>query len=235
MHARGFPLYLLAWACALLPFLTTHATYLVAAGLDHVDWCVPYWDACTSISATGRQLPEKFLFKLGMIPAALLIALYWWCVGAWLITTPIGKRHAFLRAMVWTGVLAAGFMVLYTVALGEEGVAFQRMRRTGVTLSFAFTFLAQLLCCSLLAWLGEATGNGLVQAWSRRLLGLLAALLAVGMTSVVLDAVMGAGYDAIEDAFEWVMALMLDAWFAGTALLFARLRISLHVLAPGAP
>ena len=44
-------------------------------------------------------------------------------------------------------------------------------------------------------------------------------LLAIGITSVILDGVLGDAYDAIEDAFEWWMALLLNGYF----LLVARM------------
>ncbi len=54
---RELILHRLVWVCALLPFITTHASYLIAASHGHVEWCIPYWDASTSISATRRQMP----------------------------------------------------------------------------------------------------------------------------------------------------------------------------------
>ena len=50
MHIRAVPL-----LAALLPFFAVQFTYLVAAGHGLVDWCNPYIDSCSSISAAGRK------------------------------------------------------------------------------------------------------------------------------------------------------------------------------------
>lgn len=210
----------------MLPFITIHVSYLIAATYGHVDWCVPYWDSCTSISATGRQLPEKVWFKLGMMPSALVAALLWWKLWHWLQTTAAYFPRLTLNAMLLCGFLAACFLIMYTAVLGEEGDTFQRIRRTGITLTFAFTFLGQLFCTRLLWLYSMSSTPSDIALWVRRLLGLLILLLATGITSVILDGILGEGYDAFEDAFEWTMALMLNGWFAGLALVLAKIRES---------
>jgi hypothetical protein len=121
------------------------------------------------------------------------------------------------------GLLAALFLVLYTLALGEEGETFRRIRRTGVTLAFAFTFLAQLLCTHLLGLYGRESSDVPLMIRQQRLLTLLLSLLGVGIVSVILDFLLGEGYDRFEDGFEWIMALMLNLWFAGVAILLGKL------------
>jgi len=213
---------ILASLAALLPFLTIHVSYLIAASEGHVPWCMPYWDSCTSISATGRQSPEKWWFKGMMIPAALLTALLWWRLQHWFRLAGLADRKRALHSMWIVGLLATLFLILYTVALGEQGDAFRTMRRAGVTLSFAFTFLAQLQCTQLLGILAQRRGSIRLQAWHQRLLALLVLLLTVGILSIVLDVLPGIDYDAVEDAFEWIMALMLNLYFAGLAWLFIK-------------
>ena len=223
LSPRDVTLYRLAWACALLPFLTTHVSYVIAASYGHVEWCMPYWDSCTSISATGRQMPEKLIFKLGMIPAALLTALFWRGLHSWFKTSPVARHHKSFDGMHILGLLAALFLVLYTLALGEEGDTFRFIRRTGVILAFAFTYLAQLLCTHLFDQYARETSDLPMLVRQQRLFSLLLSLLGVGMVSVMLEGMLGEDYDRYEDGFEWIMALMLNLWFAGTAILLARL------------
>lgn len=216
----------LAWLAALaacLPFLTIHVSYLLAASQGHVPWCFPYLDSCTSISATGRQAPEKYWFKGMMIPAALLTAWFWWQLQRWLQTRSGPVLASRLRAMWVLGLLAALFLILYTLALGEAGDSFRRMRRIGVTLSFAFTYLAQLLCTHALGVLARDSQDSRLHTWHRRLLALMLLLLGIGLFSVALDAWMGNGYDVVEDAIEWILALLLNLYFAGLACLFRAL------------
>lgn len=222
MRSDFLPLKYLAWGCAILPLLTIHISYLVAASNGHVDWCVPYWESCTSISAAGRQIPEKIWFKLGMIPSALLAAWFWNNLRHCLIDSPVDKYRRTINSMFVLGLLAAFFLGLYTVVLGEEGDTYQRIRRIGVTLSFAFTYLAQLTGTRLLGQFGRLTSNTTVDEWHRRLLGLLIILLLTGITSVLLDAWLGVGYDDMEDAFEWNLALLLNLWFAGIAIMLGK-------------
>lgn len=217
----------LVWLAALvafLPFLTIHVSFLLAANAGHVPWCFPYLDSCTSISATGRHAPEKYWFKGMMIPAALLTAWFWRELRHWLSGYRPGEARRTPQVMQVLGLLAALFLILYTLALGEAGDNFRRVRRIGVTLSFTFTYLAQLLCTRALHVLARAAGDARLARWHRRLLGLLLLLLATGLLSVLLDAWMGSAYDAVEDAFEWVLALQLNLYFALLACLLREQR-----------
>ena len=215
----------LAWVCALLPFLATHVSYLVAASLGHVEWCMPYWDACTSISATGRQMPEKAWFKAGIIPAALLTALFWRGMHGWFSQSPVAHLRRSILAMMLLGYLACGFLTLYTLALGEDGDTFRLMRRTGVTLAFTFTYLSQLLCTHLVGQYARETSDHPLVIRQQKLMTLLLSLLGVGIVSVLLEGLLGGDYDRYEDGFEWIMALMLNLWFADTAILLARIAL----------
>lgn len=230
MQSRGLPLHILAWCAALLPFLTDHVSYLIAASYGHVEWCVPYWESCTSISATGRQLPEKLWFKLGMMPAAMITGLLWWSLRQWLLQTSVQGRRRSLNAMATLGVIAALFLMVYTVALGEEGDAYQQIRHSGIILSFSLTYMAQLLFTHQVGVMAKSSGDEWAARWHRRLFGLVALLLATGILSVILDAMMGTDYDDIEDAFEWVLALMLNLYFAATAILISHYKVRIATL-----
>lgn len=208
----------LAWIASVLPLTTTHVCYLVSAWYGHVPWCIPYWDSCTSISATGREFPAKWLFKAGMIPTALVTALLWWCAWGWLQQRNVPTQLRALRAMPLLGSVAAVSLILYTLALGEVGEGYRIIRRTGVVLAFALTYLSQLLLVQLLGSLARIDNNPVILLWQRRMMRLLVLLLLVGVLSVALDALLGDGYDDIEDAFEWIMALMLHIYFALLAM-----------------
>jgi hypothetical protein len=189
----------------LLPLVCVHLTYLIAASHGHVDWCVPYWDSCTSISATGRELPEKLVFKLLMLPAGLCAFAFWWIAGHWLRIT-CGSAS---RAMVALGSIAALFLLLYVVALGESN-DYRWARQTGIILFFSLTYVAQLIFLVRIARLQfRAAPVQRVFRWQAGAAGL---LLAIGILSVVLDATYAA-YDSIEDAFEWVMMLLIALQF----------------------
>lgn len=203
----------------LLPLVCVHLTYVIAASYGHVDWCVPYWDSCASISATGRELPEKLLFKLLMLPAAFCALLFWWIAAGWLRAT-CGQPS---RAMAVTGSIAALFLMLYVVALGESN-DYRWARQTGIVLFFSLTYVAQLCFLARAAGIQDAAVRRVFR-WQARAAGL---LLGIGLLSVILDAIYPA-YDSIEDAFEWVMMLFIALQFCSHYPLWkaANLRISL--------
>lgn len=229
----GLPLHYLAWFVALAPFITTHVSYLWAASLGHLDWCFPYaWD-CTSISATGRQLPEKLWFKLGMLPSALAAMLLWWCATSWLKQIHTSRLRLTVVFMPVLGTLAALFLMLYTVALGEEGNAYRLTRRIGIILSFSLTFMAQLLLVRLLAELSNTNRFALLKVWYRRLLSVLLLLLFTGVLSVVLSMLLGEHYKKIENGFEWSMALMLNVFFVVLALMWRNINVRFALASEG--
>lgn len=200
---RLFPL---AYAAALLPLLSFHLTYLIAATAGHVEWCIPYIHSCTSISATGREPPEFFVFKALMIPAAVLIALYWFLSCQWLMQ--LGCRASQRRRVVWLmGALGVIGLILYSVTLGAVGDLYQLQRRVGVIAFFGFSYLGQLL----ITWLLYRV-DGLAIQQHRRLAvlrNLALLLLLIGLLSILLQVVAPQRYDRMEDAFEWCFALLL--------------------------
>lgn len=205
---------IVALLAALVPFFAVHLTYLLAASSGNVDWCLPYIDSCTSISATGRKPPASYLFRATMLPAAVFMAAYWWLNHAWLQEQ---RRRADLGAsrvgdwMLALGVLACVGLVLYVTVLGEAGELWARQRRAGTVLFFSFTFLAQLLLVAQLRQLRQQLPA--VQGLARAMGSVCQLLLALGLLTVALDAWDGAFYDTIEDAFEWLLSLLLQCNF----------------------
>lgn len=203
---------IIALSTGLLPILAIHSVYLIAAIYDHVPWCIPYIDSCTSISAAGRQNPEYFIFKATMIPAAVLMMLFWYLCYQWLLCT--GHRRSIgPRSILIVGTVAALFLILYTTMLGASGDLYQLERRLGVIIYFTFTYLAQLLFTYQIGKL-----NSQHQLFSARLyyflIGLNTTVLSIGLLSLMLELSM-ADYDSIEDAFEWILALLIHIYFLG--------------------
>ena len=140
MYIRIVPL-----LAALLPFFAVHGTYLVAASHGLVDWCNPYIDSCTSISATGRKPPASYLFRATMLPSAVIMMAYWWLNHTWLNSLYNGGRRRTNHYMLGLGLLACTGLIMYVTVLGERGDAWAAQRRVGTVLFYSFTFLAQLL------------------------------------------------------------------------------------------
>ncbi|WP_111657350.1 hypothetical protein [Isoalcanivorax indicus] len=222
-HSPALPLWGIALAASLIPLVTIHTTYLVSALEGHVPWCMPYWDSCTSISRTGRYGVSYFIFKGAMLPAALLGILFWWLNARWL--RELGASGRGIAWLPWLGLVACLFLAAYTMALGHAGDLFRFIRRTGVILYFSLTFLAQLLLTAALlnvpAW----------RDWARRLFRVCQTALAIGILSVILTTFAYGLYSQIDDAFEWVLALLINGHALGVAWLWWKsdFRAQLHV------
>lgn len=204
----SYPAAVVPLLTGLLPIFAINGIYVVAAWQGYVPWCMPYWDSCSSISATGRSGAGFYLFKGLMIPAAVCLALNWWVCRAW-----IAVHFDTLRArdgwMLGAGLTAAVCLVLYVVALGAAGDAMRLQRRIGVILYFTLTYLAQLLLASRLRALELGTQERRLVAWQLRLAGL---ILGIGLLTLALDLTLP-NYDDYEDAFEWVIALLVHVNF----------------------
>lgn len=211
---RSFPLWWLALAAGLIPFLTIHTTFVVSVIEGHISFCNPYWDSCTSISRTGRSGTSYFIFKGAMLPAAVLGILFWWLNGRWL--RQLGLHTAGAAWVPWLGLTACLALTAYTLALGHTGEGFNLVRRTGVVLYFALTFISQLL-------ISGALKNHPV--WHReggRLLTLCQITLGVGIFSLILDGLAPDYHDQKDNAFEWLLALLINIHALWLAWLWRR-------------
>ena len=184
-----------------LPIVAINITYLVSASEGYVPWCIPYWDSCTSISATGRSGTAFYIFKATMIPAALLLIWYW--------VLAVRKLNRFGNTghtILVIGIIGAIFLIVYTIALGATGDMSRFQRRIGIIIFFTFTYLAQLLFTYRVGKLALADPTRPIQ------LILCSTVLAIGLLTLILDFTLE-NYDDYEDAFEWVISLLLQCYF----------------------
>lgn len=198
--------------------LAIHLSYLLAARMGHVPWCVPYWENCSSISATGRHMPESLLFKVTMFPLAVGVMFYWRTARK--VLGRNGTAGGDNRNMVRLGISAAVFLIIYTALLGIGGDVQRQLRHDAVVLSFSLTYLAQLL------YAREAifAGDRLYSRQARWLLVLLSvATLSTGIGNV-LTQFWYSGFHRIDNAIEWNLALLLNGYFLATALIRCALK-----------
>jgi hypothetical protein len=191
--------YKIALMCVFLPLFTVHLTLITAIAFENLNMCIPYWSHCHSISATGRQYPEFFIFKALMIPTAVLMIVYWSLLYCWLEQVSQKKIKPVL--IVTLGCVAGVALIVYTVTLGAVGEPYALARRTGVVLYFAFSSFAHLL---LLSKLAQIDTKGLNIEGEQKVLFTICVIL---VTSAILSALAGflwAGWD------DWENALRLD-------------------------
>ena len=213
---RSINLWWLALIAGLVPLLTIHITFAVSVLEGYVELCIPYWDSCTSISRTGRHGTSYFIFKGTMLPAALLGILFWWLNGRWL--RQLGIHTKGVAWIPWLGLLASISLGAYTLALGHAGEGFNMIRRTGVVLYFSLTFICELLVSAGLRSHPEWRQAG------TRLINLCLAILGMGILSVILNGAVPEFYSRKDDAFEWILAALINIHALWLALLWRRNR-----------
>lgn len=199
---------------AILPATAVHVCYVLAAQFEHVPWCFPYLDNCVSISATGRQSPEKFVFRAAVMPAAVLLAVYWTLSYEWFKTLGT-KLRASNRAMLVFGLIASFGLILYATVLGSIGEAYHLQRRVGVTLFYVFTFLAQLFMTIQIGVILKRHPTLISARAYRSKLTILATVALFGGISLILPVFYDA-YNTIDNAFEWGLTMLILAYFFAT-------------------
>lgn len=212
----GIPLWWLAFITGLIPLVTTHLTFAVSVLEGFVELCNPYWDSCTSISRTGRYGTAYFIFKGTMLPGAAFGIAFWWLNRRWLLG--LGANARGINWLPILGVVGGLSLAAYTLALGHGGESFSLVRRVGVVLYFSLTYIAQLVLS------GALREHPVWQDSGRRLLWLCEFTLAVGILTVLLDAFVPEFYDRRDDAFEWLLALLLNIHALWVARLWCRSR-----------
>lgn len=207
MRQASLPLWPLALACALLPVLTVHLAWWLSVADGHIPFCIPYLEGCTSISRAARHGLGNHVFRAIMLPTAMLQILLWLGARQWL-----AARHSNAWAgwsLPWLGLVAGVFLILYGTFLGTEGDIYRLLRRYGVVLYFAATFVAQLV-------LQRALRDLPAHPSRRGMLGVCLGMLALGLISTAVTAVVidPAAKDRWENVLEWNLGALLTLWFA---------------------
>ncbi len=227
--SRNLPL-LVCIACAVLPFVAVQLAYLISASHGVVDWCFPYTDSCTSISAAARKPPANYLFRAMMLPSAAAMMLFWWLHWYWLES--LGAKARTRHSMLALGVVACIGLIAYVTVLGEIGDVLRMQRKIGTVLFFSFTFLAQLLLAAMLRNHGRQAST---RNTGERVLRLCQIMLLIGVMSVVMELASEDLHDSFENAIEWQLALLLQLNFLFCTRLWWRSDWKLAFVEPAAP
>jgi hypothetical protein len=169
---------------------------------------MPYWADCHSISATGRQYPEFFVFKAFMIPTAVFMFWYWLLLHYWL--KQISNHRIRPHLITSLGVVASGALIVYTVTLGAQGEPYALARRLGVVLYFAFSSFGHLLLLSKMRVLDLQALN--INAEYQWIMNVCAILVFSGILSAIAG-FLWEGWDDWENAYEWWFSLAMISLF----------------------
>lgn len=215
-------LWVLPLIAGLLPAVAAVLAFRISVAHDIFPTCNPFLEGCVSISKAGRHGVANHVFRLLMVPAAVLQAVTWLLCTAWLIR--LGARGRSLEWLPWLGLAAGAFLVIYGTFIGTEGKVYQLLRRHGVMTYFGCTYLCMLMVAGQLHRLA---GAGLLRLRFRMdlaLLALLALNLVMGLGHVfaapfLLDE---EGRDRIEDAVEWWAGASFTVYFIALAWLWGK-------------
>ncbi len=211
------PLWPLPLLIAVLFLVAAHAAYLLSIQAGHVPACMPYVDGCVSISRAARHGLGNHLFRLLVIPCAVLHALVWWLARYWL-------RGG--RLMLALGAMSAMALAVYATFLGTEGEAYRFLRRYGVVVYFGFGYLAQLALMQRAARRGALPAGVIAaQSW------IAVAMLGLGLANVVAGLAVPdpAAKDRCENVFEWWLGLLMVGWYAVLALGWRRQGLAMEL------
>ncbi|TYT23672.1 hypothetical protein FZO89_15690 [Luteimonas viscosa] len=198
----AFPLWPLPLAVAVTFTFAAHLALWLSIRDGHIEACVPVLEGCTSISRAARHGLGNHLFRLLVLPCALLLGLHWWLASRWL-----GRGY---RDVAWLGAIAAAALAVYATFLGTDGDTYRFLRRYGVVCFFGFGYLAQLRFLRGLR--AQAHGDGrLVPA----MVVVSAMMLLLGVGNVAASALVAdeSLKDRIENALEWQLGWLLAAWY----------------------
>ena len=213
----------LAIIITILPLLISNAVYLLSAYEEHIPWCIPYIDGCTTISRAARSGNSIYLFRPTMIAYAVLLIWFWIMTKQWL-SQLYGHTTKVAHIITWLGIIGAIFLIIYIDFLGTTGEINRFMRRHGIMIFFTFTPLAQLLLLNQhyksIPFLAEK--NKLLPVLRYQLIVLMLMLM-IGITSIVLD-IAQIKTDEIENIVEWNFSLLLNMYFLGMFFIWKNFR-----------
>ncbi|MCW9005969.1 MAG: hypothetical protein OQK70_11965 [Gammaproteobacteria bacterium] len=212
----------------LIPLISANTAYLISASANHVPWCIPYIEGCTSISRAARHGDALFLFRGLMMFYAVLLIYYWWLVKLWI--NKLDKQPVKIsRIIFWLGTCGAIFLIVYIDFLGSTGSIYRFMRRYGVIFYFSLTPLAHLLMINHVNKLKIKNHKiPITRRIIRYQTTIVSMILILGLTSVVMSYTEINTYES-ENIIEWNYSLLLSLLFASSFYMWRDLKLKLII------
>ena len=105
-----------------LPFLSIGISYGLSVAGGHVPLCIPWFEGCSTITATGVYYPAAYVFRAGLISTAVIAIIWWYCVRAWLESVGEPHPHPWIHRLVAFAIAASILLVASISVLGEHMV-----------------------------------------------------------------------------------------------------------------
>ncbi len=118
---------------SIIPFIAIHLSFILSVQNEYLSLCNPYIDGCYSISRVARQPSSIIIFKVLILVSALSLFFLW----------PRLFKPKHNKTLILIGRIGSLFLIVYIVALGEEGFLYELMRRFGVFIFYVFTLISQ--------------------------------------------------------------------------------------------
>ena len=205
MLLRGLPLY-----TGIAPVVAVTVAYWLGVSNDVLPACMPLFDGCTSISATGRYPPGNFLFRAIMLPQAVVLALLWYLSAGWL--DALTRTECSNKLLLVSGLLGALALVLYVTFLGTTLPFYEVMRRFGIYFYFLGTAVAQVMLAVALLKAAPRARAAKLRRYSLIMLWMCGLPFALGILNLVLKATLD-NADFMENRIEWISALLMQGYF----------------------
>ena len=201
----------------LVPFIGVSAAYSLGVRAGAIPDCIPYIDGCTSISSTGRYMPGSLPFRAALFPQAAFLIFLWWSAAAWLRAQDRGRYSA---AIQFSGITGGVALIVYVTFLGTRTEFYEVMRQFGIYLYFLGIVVAQVLFTLAIRPSRIRTA----------MIAVVSAPWMFGIGNLVQKAVIETENN-IENRIEWIVALLMQAWFLLLYLLWRREGIQVRVTA----
>lgn len=180
-----------------LPFVAIHLSLYLSFQDGLLISCNPYVEGCYSISKVARQPSSIIFFKVTLSISALLLFFIWEKI----FKSDLYKTHIFF------GKLGSISLIIYIIALGNDGFLYEFMRRFGVFIFYMITLYLQ--------WIYTFAQTKLLVLSTHRVLFLkILAYLQIMIFIFSLPfflIIKNDGY--IENIIEWWVSLTITIWF----------------------
>ena len=182
---------------SLLPFLAIHLSLILSIQNDFLTSCNPYINGCYSISMAARQPYSVIIFKFLMIISAGFLFFLWQRI--------FNKEKN--KIPISIGKIGSLFLVIYIIALGNDGFVYEFMRRIGVFIFYILTLTSQWIFTFSQSIKRTKFSNNINLLKFTSFSQILLFILATPFFLIIKND------GSIENIFEWWITLFINIWF----------------------
>ena len=182
---------------SIIPFIAIHLSFILSVQNEYLSLCNPYIDGCYSISRVARQPYSIMIFKLLMLISAFSLFFLW----------PRLFKPNYNKILILIGRVGSLFLIVYIVALGEEGFLYELMRRFGVFIFYIFTLISQ--------WVFTLNVDSRKRRFLDKifLINIITCFQILAFFVAIPFFLFIENYSYIENIIEWWITLLITLWF----------------------